>query len=102
LAGTWQEALLLLHRRGWHGELVDEACERLIEACLEGELAGRPTGDLTQHEIARVLGQSPTEEEARALARVSEVHDRTDPDGHALRDALGDLDAFAEALPERG
>jgi hypothetical protein len=41
------------------------------------------------------------EEEARALARVSEVHDRADSDGHALRDALRDLDAFADSLGER-
>jgi len=92
---------MLLHSRGWHGELVDEACEQLIESCFEGELEGRPVGDLTQEEITHILTQSVAEEEARALARVSDVHDRADADGQALRAALRDLDAFADSFGAR-
>jgi hypothetical protein len=95
--GTWEEALLLLHRRGWHGEGLEDACARLSGACLEGELAGRPLEQLRPHEIARALGHTLADDEAAALARLCEVHDRVDASGQALRDALADLDAFAQS-----
>jgi hypothetical protein len=95
---TWQEALLLLHRRGWRGEWLDEACARLGEACLDGELAGRSVERLRPQEITGALGQALTDEEARALARVCDVHTRADSSGRALREALRDLDAFDEGV----
>jgi hypothetical protein len=98
LPGTWEEALLLLHRRGWRGELIDEACGRIVEACGEGELAGRPVGGLAAEEIAAVLTQPLGDAESRALARVCEVHERADAQGHSLREALRDLDAFVDSL----
>jgi hypothetical protein len=101
LAETWQEALLVLHQRGWNGELVDDACAQLVEALLEGDLVGRAARDLTPPEVSAALGQSLAEDEARALVRVSEVHDRTNAEGQGLRDALRDLDAFAESLLSR-
>lgn len=94
MAGTWQEALMLLHERGWPGELVDEACEALIESCLEGKFQGRLIRELTLHEVRRILGQQLSSEESRALCGVAEVRDRSGD----VREALRDLDTFADSL----
>ena len=101
MAVTWQEALMLLHARGWGGELIDEACTALVEACTEGELQGREVGGLTPAETCRVLERSIAADESLALCRVAEVHDRADDEGEATRGALRDLDAFADALGEQ-
>lgn len=98
MSGTWQEALMLLHERAWAGDLVDEACEALAEACLEGELRGRPVRDLTVEEVRKVLEHRVSPEEARALCRVADVRGRADADGIQSREALRDLDAFADSL----
>jgi hypothetical protein len=101
MSGTWQEDLMLLHARGWNGELIDEACTALLEACAEGALEGRNVGDLAPSEARRVLAQAAQEDEVRALCRVAGVHGRLDSTGEALRTALRDLDAFADSLGER-
>ena len=100
MAGTWQEALMLLHERAWHGELVDEACEALVEACLDGAFRGRMVRDLTVDEINKVLRQRVSPAEARALSHVAEIRDRPDGEGKRSREALRDLDAFADSLGE--
>lgn len=101
MSATWQEALMLLHARGWSGEAIDEACTALVEACTEGELEGREVVGLTLAETQRVLDEPVSEDENSALRRAAEVHDRADNEGETMRGALRDLDAFAEALGEQ-
>jgi len=98
MSATWQEALMLLHERGWSGELIGDACTALVEACTEGELAGRQVAGLAPAETRRVLNEPIADDESAALRRVAEVYDRADEDGDAVRRALRDLDAFADAL----
>lgn len=100
MAETWQEALMLLHERAWHGNLVDEACEALAEACLEGAFQGRMIRQLTVDDIRVVLRNRISPEEANALCYVAEIRVRSGPDGQHLREALRDLDAFADSLGE--
>ena len=99
MSATWQEGLMLLHERGWSGELVDEACTALLEACSEGELVGRDVVGLELAETRRVLEQAISQEESAALCRAAEVHDRADHEGDSMREALRDLDAFAAGFP---
>ena len=101
MTGTWQEDVMLLHARGWSGELVDEACAALIEACAEGAFAGRNVSELAPGEAQRVLAQTAGEDELRALCRLAGIQGRLDATGEALRGALRDLDAFADSLGER-
>jgi hypothetical protein len=101
MSATWQEALMLLHERGWSGELIDEACTALVEACTEGGLEGREVAGLTPSETRGVLDEPISEEESAALCRLAEVHDRADEEGETMRGALRDLDAFADALGEQ-
>jgi hypothetical protein len=101
MTGAWQEALMLLHARGWNGELIDEACTALLEACSEGELKGRQVGELSPTEARRVLDEPAEDAEIDALCAVAGLHDRADAAGEALRAALRDLDAFADSLGER-
>lgn len=100
MSRTWQEALMLLHSRGWSGELVDEGCTALLEACFEGELEGRAVRELTTAEAQKVLAEPVQDDEVRALCAVAEIHDRGDADGDSLRRALQDLDTFAQSLGE--
>ncbi len=100
MAGTWQEALMLLRARGWSGELIDEACTALLDACSEGELKGRAMSELTPSEAQRALAEAPDDDELQALCRLAEVHDRGDSTGDEFRAALRDLDAFADSLGE--
>jgi len=95
---TWQEALMLLHERGWQGELIDEACDALLEACAEGTLLGKLPTELSENEVTAVLRQNPDPEEVLALQLVADTWDRGSSDGDALRAALVDLDAFADRL----
>ena len=101
MSATWQEALMLLHERGWGGELIDEACTALVEACAEGEFEGRQVVGLTPAETRRVLNEPVADDERGALCRLAEVHDRADAEGESMRSALRDLDAFADALGEQ-
>ncbi len=91
---------MLLHERGWHGELIDEACTALVEACVEGELEGRNVVELSADEARAVLDRAIADDEVRALCILAEVHDRGDADGDELRDALRDVDTFADSLGE--
>ena len=100
MSGTWQEELMLLHARGWSGELVDEACGALLEACADGELEGRDVSALAPDEAAGVLAEPVEDDELVALCRLAAVHDRGDAEGDELRTALRDLDAYADALGE--
>ena len=100
MAGTWQEGLMLLHAHGWSGELIDEACTALLEACSAGELEGKEVGELSADEADRVLREPVAGNELRALLDVAALHDRADAEGDAFRAALRDLDAFADSLGE--
>ena len=100
MAGTWPEAVVLLHHLGWTGEMIDDACTALVDACAEGTLQGRDVSSLTPTEVRQVLAEPVREDEARALGRLAELRDRADPDGDALRAALRDLDAYVDALGE--
>ena len=94
----WEDALLRLHERGWGGELIDEACVALAEACEEGFLQGRAVFEVSHDEVRKVLREPVTEEETHALRIVAAVHERMDEEGGRLRAALVDLDAFLTAL----
>ncbi len=100
MAGSWQEQLMLLHARGWNGELIDEACMALLEACSEGALEGKEVAELSPSEAARVLAQPVADDELRVLCGLAALHDRGDATGDELRAALRDLDAFADSLGE--
>ena len=100
MAGTWQERLMLLHARGWNGQLLDEACTALLEACSEGEFEGKEVSELTPSEAQRVLAEPAAEDELRVLCSLAELHDRGDATGDEFRAALRDLDAFADSLGE--
>lgn len=91
---------MLLHERGWQGELIDEACDALLEACAEGTLLGKLPSELTEAEVTSVLRQRPDSDEILALQAVADTWDRADRDGDELRAALIDLDAFADRLGE--
>ncbi len=97
---TWQEALMLLHERAWRGELVDQACSALLEACRDGKFKGVEVRGLTPAEAREVLEEPVTDDEGSAICRLAEVYDGAGAEGDALRAALLDLDAFAEALGE--
>ena len=97
---TWQEALMLLHERGWQGELIDEACDALLEACAEGTLLGKLPSELSEREVTAILRHSPESDEVLALQAVADTWDQADADGDELRAALVDLDAFADRLGE--
>ena len=100
MAGTWQEALMLLHARGWSGENVDDACTALLDACAQGELEGRDVSQLGPSESQAVLSTRASDDELRALCVLAELHDRGDAAGDEFRAALRDLDAFADSLGE--
>jgi hypothetical protein len=100
MAGTWQEGLMLLHARGWSGELIDEGCTALLEACSEGEFQGREVSDLTPSEARRVLLEPADDDELRELCALAALHDRADHIGDEVRAALRDLSAFADSLGE--
>jgi hypothetical protein len=100
MAETWQEGVMLLHARGWNGELIDEACTALLEACSEGELEGKDVRELESNEAQRVLAEPVDDDEIRALCRLASIHDRGDATGDEFRAALRDLDAFADSLGE--
>lgn len=101
MAGSWQEELMRLHARGWNGELIDEACTALLEACSEGELQGRDVSQLAPSEARRLVSEPADDDELRALCALAAVHDRSDSVGDDFRAALRDLDAFADSLGER-
>jgi hypothetical protein len=100
MAGTWQEALMLLHENGWTGEHLDEACEALVESCLDGEMHGLLLRELQPSDVSQVLRTSVSSDEARALCRVAEVRELADEEGERVRDAFRDLDAFVNSLSE--
>ena len=100
MSATWQEALMLLHERGWSGELIDQACTALIEACADGEFEGRDVAGLMPGEARRVLSEPVVDDEGTALCRLAELHDRADDESETMRAALRDLDALADALGE--
>ncbi len=91
---------MLLHERGWQGELIDEACDALLEACAEGSLLGKLLSELTEAEVVEILRQRPDPDEVTALQAVANTWDQADRDGAELRAALVDLDAFADRLGE--
>jgi len=91
---------MLLRTRGWSGELIDEACMALLEACSEGELQGREVSDLSPSEARRVLAEPADDDELRELCALAALHDRGDSIGDDFRAALRDLDAFADSLGE--
>ena len=38
---NWREALVVLNDAGWETDDIDAACERLAEACTDGEFEDR-------------------------------------------------------------
>lgn len=100
MAGTWPEAVVLLHHLGWNGEMIDDACTALVDACAKGALEGRDVSDLTPSEARQVLAEPIRDDEAAALCRLAELRGQANPDGESLRAALRDLDAWVDALGE--
>ena len=100
MSRTWQEQLMLLHARGWSGELIDEACAALTDACSQGAFEGMQASELTPGQARRVLPEAAADDELRVLCSLAELHDRGDQTGDRFRAALRDLDAFADSLGE--
>lgn len=97
-SSTWPEALLLLHQRGWTGEMIDEACVALLGARGSPPLRQRELTSWTPERVREVLREPIPDDESGALCLAADVHDRADPAGSALRSALRDLDAFVASL----
>jgi hypothetical protein len=95
VAGTWREALLKLHARGWNTDEIDAACETLAEACEAGAFQGAGIGELSAEQVGSVLESALPAAETEALRRVADLRHRVGKEADALRAALYDLDAFA-------
>ncbi len=99
MGDTWQEALLLLHSRDWSGELVADACEALSVAYDEGTLKGASLEEVRSSQVSALLSEPVDDEEAEALLTLLALLAEGDEDETDLfRNALRDLDAFAERL----
>ena len=95
--GNWEDALIHLHEMGWDTDDIDSACDALVEACTDGAFEGIEPSELAPEELAQILGDDMTPTERDALVRLSEVRALEDPEADALREALWDIDEFAES-----
>jgi hypothetical protein len=94
----WREALVILNDAGWETDDIDAACERLADACGDGEFEELEIEDLETEQIAEALEVDLDAEVASALAAVAAVRARSDDDAEELGRALFDLDAFVDAF----
>lgn len=97
-SSTWPEALLLLHQRGWTGEMIDDACVALLGARDGPLLQQRELASWSPERVRGLLREPIPDDESAALCLAADFHDRADPAGDALRSALRDLDAFVAGL----
>jgi hypothetical protein len=95
---NWREALVVLNDAGWETDDIDAACERLAEACSDGEFEDLEIEDLETEQIADALEVDVDSEIGSALALVAIVRARSDDDAEELGRALFDLDAFVDAF----
>jgi hypothetical protein len=94
---NWEDALIHLHEMGWDTDDIDFACEALVEACREGIFEGNEPSDLDGDQLKQVLGDDMSTSEQEAVVTLAEVRAQEDPEAEAMREALWDIDEFAES-----
>ncbi len=94
---NWEDALIHLHEMGWDTDDIDSACEALVEACTDGAFEGSEPSDLDSDQLRQVLGSEPSQSELEAVVCLAEVRAQEDPEAEAMREALWDIDEFAES-----
>ena len=94
---NWEDALIHLHEMGWDTDDIDSACEALVEACREGIFEGNEPSDLDSDQLKQILGGDMSSSEQEAVVCLAEVRGQEDPEAEAMREALWDIDEFAES-----
>src|SRR5262249_9517728 len=94
---NWEDALIHLHEMGWDTDDIDSACEALVEACREGIFEGNEPSDLDSAQLKQILGGDMSSSEQEAVVCLAEVRAQEDPEAEAMREALWDIDEFAES-----
>src|SRR5688572_10006289 len=94
---NWEDALIHLHEMGWDTDDIDSACEALVEACREGVFEGNEPSDLDSDQLKQILGGDMSSSEQEAVVTLAEVRAQEDPEAEAMREALWDIDEFAES-----
>jgi hypothetical protein len=94
---NWEDALIHLHEMGWETDEIDAACDAIVEACTEGDYEGNEPSELDDDQLEEVLGGDYAVSERKALAALAELRAQEDPDAEAMREALWDLEEFAES-----
>lgn len=98
----WRDALIQLHFGGWDTDDIDAACEVLVEACEERAALGLELAALTPAEVEDILDIEVEPDEVPALLVLADLLASEDEDAEALREALDDIDAFANAYADVG
>jgi hypothetical protein len=94
---NWEDALVHLHEMGWDTDDIDSACDALVEACREGIFEGNEPSDLDSDQLKQILGGEMSSSEQEAVVCLAEVRAQEDPEAEAMREALWDIDEFAES-----
>jgi hypothetical protein len=94
---NWEDALIHLHEMGWDTDDIDSACEALVEACRDGIFEGSEPSDLDSDQLKQILGNDMSGSEQEAVVCLAEVRAQEDPEAEAMREALWDIDEFAES-----
>jgi hypothetical protein len=94
---NWEDALIHLHEMGWDTDDIDSACDALLEACREGIFEGNEPSDLDSDQLKQILGDDMNSSEQEAVVCLAEVRAQEDPEAEAMREALWDIDEFAES-----
>ena len=68
----------------------------LVEACREGIFEGNEPSDLDSDQLKQILGDDMSSSEQEAVVCLAEVRAQEDPEAEAMREALWDIDEFAE------
>jgi len=94
---NWEDALIHLHEMGWDTDDIDSACEALVEACSDGLFEGTEPSELEPDQLEQVLGGEMSRTEREAVVCLAEVRAQEDPEAEAMREALWDIDEFADS-----
>ncbi len=91
-----EDALVHLHEMGWETDDIDAACDVLVEARTDGDYEGHEPSELDDEQLEDVLVGEYSARERKALVVLAEIRAQQDPDGDAMREALWDLEEFAD------
>lgn len=94
---NWEDALIHLHEMGWDTDDIDSACEALVEACTDGAFENTEPSELDPDQLAQVLGDEYSPSERDAVVLLAEMRAAEDPETDAMREALWDIDEFADS-----